>query len=489
MDIPRVGNLRDLSLTKVLMFLSKKRATGTLSVSTESFKKNIYLSDGAAIFASSSLEDDRLGEMLVRAGKITSRAYDRSVQLLKETGKRHGAILVELGYITPKELFRGVKHQIKEIIYSLFELDEGRCEFYEDVLPVDEIITLKISTDNLIYQGVTRMRNIATIERGMPGPDAVFRHNREYVHALKGEEGSIDLSEEDRKIYALIDGQRNVEHIIEESGADTLEVMKTLYVFDILGVIVEEESKKVYETVVEEEATEPAADMELRKKVDEFYERMHEIRPDEILHVDERSDAQEVKRNYYGIVKEYHPDRAFRSADKDFQDRMSAIFEAVTNAYKSLQDDAKREEYFRGLEKRYRGNVEDARYEDQEGENVRSKINLEEQMNRGVIEFKQGNFWGAAEIFRRLTRENPKNPKYWIYLSFSLGMIPNRLKEAEEAVLQAMRIEPMNSEYYAHLGTIYLTAGLKKRAKARFDKALKIDQTNETAQKGLEKVK
>jgi Domain of unknown function (DUF4388)/DnaJ domain len=489
MDIPQVGNLRDHSLAKVLMFLNKKRATGTLSVSTKSFQKNIYLSDGTAIFASSSLEDDRLGEMLVRAGKITSRAYDRSVELLKETGKRQGAILVELGYISPKELFLGVKYQIKEIIYSLFELDEGTYEFYADILPIDEIITLRISIDNLIYQGVKQMRNIAAIEREMPGPDAVFRHNREYVHALKGEEGSVNLSEEDRKIYALIDGQRNLTHIVEESGADTHEVMKTLYVFDILGVIVEEESEKVYETAVEEETTEPVADMELKKKIDAFYERIHDMGPDEILQVNERSDAQEVKRNYYRIVKEYHPDRTFRIAGKDLQDRMSAIFEAVTNAYKLLQDDAKREEYFHGLERRYREKIEDARYEDQGGEKVRPGINLEEQMNRGISEFKQGNFWGAAEIFRRLTRENPKNPAYWINLSFSLGKIPKRLKEAEEAVLEAMRLEPMNSEYYAHLGIIYLTAGLKKRAKVQFDRALKIDPTNETAQKGLEKVK
>jgi curved DNA-binding protein CbpA len=489
MHIPPEGSLGEHSLAKVLIDLNRKRATGTLSVSTPRFKKNVYLRNGDAIFASSSLDDERLGEMLVKAGKITPEQFEKSVERLKATGKRQGAILVELGYITPKDLFWGVKYQIKEIIYSLFELDEGNYEFYEDIMPADEVITLRISMDNLIYQGVKRIGNILTIQRDMPGPKTVFRPNEEYVHTLKGEEGSIDMSVEDKRIYALMNGKRSIEDIIRDSRADALEVMKTLYALRELGAVVEDEDKlEVYGPVAKEEHHEPAGDIdvELKKKVDDLYERIGDMGPDELLQVDERSDVDEIKRNYYRIAEEYHPDRAFGTVDKEFQDKVTAIFEAVNSAYQLLENDARREDYFRDIGRRSGEGAKDGRSGDRDAEKIISGINLEEQLRRGIEEFKKGNFWGAADIFRRLTRDNPRDPKYWSYLSVSLSKIPNRLKEAEEAIIEAARLDPMNSSHYAHLGFIYLRAGLKKRARVQFEKALKLNPHNDMALKGLE---
>ena len=110
MEIPLSGNLRDTSLARILVYLNRNRKTGTLSVNTPVFTKKMFLNTGDVIFASSTYEDDRLGEMLLKANKITVEQYDKSVEILKASKKRQGAILVELGFITPKELFWGVKY-------------------------------------------------------------------------------------------------------------------------------------------------------------------------------------------------------------------------------------------------------------------------------------------------------------------------------------------------------------------------------------------
>ena len=126
MEIAQSGNIRDISLARILVHLNRNRKTGTLSLSTPSYTKKIYLDKGDVVFASSTYEDDRLGEMLLKANKITIEQYDRSVEVLRSTrDKRQGAILVELGYLTPKDLFWGVKFQVKEIIHSMFLMDEG----------------------------------------------------------------------------------------------------------------------------------------------------------------------------------------------------------------------------------------------------------------------------------------------------------------------------------------------------------------------------
>jgi len=473
MDIPLKGSLRDYSLPRLLADLNRQRATGTLSITTPDFTKKIYFRDGNAIFASSTVEDDRLGEMLVKAGKINIEQYDRSVELLKTTGKRQGAILVELGYITPKDLFWGVKYQVKEIIYSLFRLEDGAYEFNQNTVPPDEVITLKIGMGNLIYEGVKRINNLTRIRMEMPGPDTVFKLNEDPTGLFR----DIEMSAEDRKVYSLVDGQRSIRQIIEESRENSFEAMKTLYVLWSTGLIVERPKaeqgvehisiEEILETMSEEER-------EYRKRVEEMYRGLGGMNAAEILQIDRNADPEEIKRNYHRLAREFHPDRAYNSDDKDLKDKLTTIFDAVTKAYNQLKDDEKRQEFFDSLERPFK----------QEEDTHASLIG--EQFMRGVEEFKRGNYWGAADIFRWVAREDPRNPKAWSYLSLSLSKIPNRLKDAEEALLEAIRLEPFNSEHLANLGLIYLKAGLKKRARHQFERALRLDPENAKAKKGLE---
>ncbi len=476
MTLPSKGNLKDYSLPRILIDVNRRRATGTLSVVTRRFTKNIYIKDGNVIFASSSFEDDRLGEMLVKAGKISMEQYDKSVEILKKTRKRQGAILVELGYITPKDLFWGVKYQVKEIIYSLFPIEEAPYQFNENAPVPDEVITLKISMENLIYEGVQRIDNLTRIRKEMPDMKTVFRINEDPSGIFRG----IDLSPQDKRILALVDGKTNVNQLIEKSRTNSFDVMRTLYVLWSTGFIVEKSAQAQYdgeeETISVEEIMETVEEEEeeLRKKVDALYEKLPGLSPAEMLHVSEKTGADEIKRTYYRMAKEFHPDRVFNLKDTVLKERISTVFDALTNAYNAMKDEAKRKEFFDQLGRRPK-----------KEEDTDSML-LEEQFKRGIEEFKKGDFWGASELFRLVTRKNPKNPTAWSYLSLALSKIPNRTKEAEEALLEAVKLEPYSSDHLANLGLLYLKAGLKKRAQHNFEKALKLDPANAKAKKGLE---
>jgi hypothetical protein len=70
--------------------------------------------------------------------------------------KRLGAILVEKGFLPPKELFRGLKIQVKEIIFSLFLWRDGEYQF-EERLPPD-ILQLHIDFEELISEIIERIK-------------------------------------------------------------------------------------------------------------------------------------------------------------------------------------------------------------------------------------------------------------------------------------------------------------------------------------------
>src|SRR4030065_1107540 len=101
---PRGNGLRVFQLHNILTDLHSNNKTGTLTVKTPVFIKKIYLDKGEVIFASSTWKDDRLGEALLKAGRITLEQYEESVKVLKLSGKKLGNIFVELGYLTTQDL-------------------------------------------------------------------------------------------------------------------------------------------------------------------------------------------------------------------------------------------------------------------------------------------------------------------------------------------------------------------------------------------------
>jgi Flp pilus assembly protein TadD len=111
---------------------------------------------------------------------------------------------------------------------------------------------------------------------------------------------------------------------------------------------------------------------------------------------------------------------------------------------------------------------------------------MKEQFERGIEEFKKGDFLSAVERFTWITKGDPRNPRAWSYLSLALSKVPERVKEAEEALLRAIHLDPSNSDHLANLGLLYLKAGLKARAKRQFEKALSLDPENMRAKRGLE---
>lgn len=485
MEILPRGNIRDVSLVKILVQLNRNRRTGTLSLTTPLFTKNIYLSEGDLIFASSTYEDDRLGEMLLKAGKISVEQYDKSVEILKSTtNKRQGAILVELGYLTPKDLFWGVKYQVNEIIHSMFIAEEGDYEFREGELPTQEVITLRMSVGNLIYSGVNKIVNWTRIRKEMPHTDSVLKLSEDPLSLFQ----DIELTQQDKKILSLVDGKRTIKEIIDSSWMGSFEALKILYVLWSIGMVEDQISAEV--SAEEEAKTEDAVTLNdiltplseedeiLLKKVDEIYSHIGSITMTELLEVEGKADSETIKRNYYRLAKEFHPDRYFSSTDPSVKIKLTTIFDALTKAYNVLKDEQKRDEYFASL-----------LAPKQKGDTPDSGSQAADQFREGVADFKKGDFWGAIDKFKWATKMAPKNANYWSYLSLAYSKVPGRVKEAEEALLAAMKLDPYNAELHSNLGLVYMKAGLKKRANAAFQKALKIDPKNEKAKKGLDNTK
>jgi hypothetical protein len=158
MSIPLSGTIRSKPLSNILEDLRRRKATGALTLRSGGVAKCIYVKAGQIIYATSTEQQDRLGEILVKAGKITRENLEQALRISKKSAglKRLGAILVEKGFLLPKELFGGLKIQVKEIIFSLFLWRDGEYQF-EERLPPD-LIQLQIDFEELISEIIERIK-------------------------------------------------------------------------------------------------------------------------------------------------------------------------------------------------------------------------------------------------------------------------------------------------------------------------------------------
>src|SRR5688572_1117592 len=98
------GDLSEIGFPEVLEYLRTSRKTGVLTLRQDRIKKSLDIKNGNVIFAASNLPQERLGDLLLLWGMITKEQYNESVAMLSSK-KRQGRILVEMGAITPKQLW------------------------------------------------------------------------------------------------------------------------------------------------------------------------------------------------------------------------------------------------------------------------------------------------------------------------------------------------------------------------------------------------
>jgi hypothetical protein len=222
------GQLSQLPLPDILEQLRLSKSTGILSLVSGGARKAIYIREGRVVFGSSNLPNDRLGEILIRDGKITVEEYEASIRAISK-GKRQGKVLVEMGALSPKDLWEGVQFQVQEIVYSLFLWDDGQFHFEESTLPEKERITVDLDIQGLILAGLRRVdANGAILGRYPEG-------------ALVLEGGSLPadtaLESYEAHVLALVDGERSVLDISHESEIGDNETLKVLYSLLATGIV------------------------------------------------------------------------------------------------------------------------------------------------------------------------------------------------------------------------------------------------------------
>ena len=219
------GSLKEASLPDVIQLLTLGRRSGCLSIADRQNFGYIYFDEGRLTYASIVNRRDRLGDLLVRSGRLAPEVLQRAVdEQAQSPEQKIGELLVEAGALSRQELEDYMRVQIEEAVYFLFTWDSGTFNFEAGVRPDREDFLVSINPESLLLEGARRVDEWELITRKIPSFDLQFR-----VEPDRMAESDVTLSAAQSQILPLLDGTRDVRQVMEESGLVEFETGKALF--------------------------------------------------------------------------------------------------------------------------------------------------------------------------------------------------------------------------------------------------------------------
>jgi len=221
------AELTTLSLASLLDALHAAERSGLLQYVHRDHSKWIYLNRGEVVFAASNQRVDRLGECLLRAGVLTLEQL-REAERRFTPPDRFGKVLVEHGFLTPRELWNGVKYQVEEIVRSLFAMPAGTIWFWEGELQPDNVVRLSLDTRRLVAEGIQRSEELRKFLSVLDDPCVRLARTAGFDGQLAGME---------RAIVETIEGERPFVGLCETLNLDREAAARSVQLLRLVGAV------------------------------------------------------------------------------------------------------------------------------------------------------------------------------------------------------------------------------------------------------------
>jgi hypothetical protein len=231
-----VGNLRDFGLSEFLYLVDRGAKTGRLTLQKPGDRAELYFNTGKLVYATHFNQDERIGDILVRMGRITRDQCNTALQVqhTRQPDRPLGQIMVEHGMVTQAEILKCVRLQIEEITYGLFGWQEGDFRFEPELAPPRESVAIPLSIENLIMEGTRRIDEWARIRDRIPSLDVIVRFSDKPHEKAKG----VNLTPDEWRVFARINGASSVRQISLQTGLGDFETARIIYGFLSAGLVI-----------------------------------------------------------------------------------------------------------------------------------------------------------------------------------------------------------------------------------------------------------
>jgi CheY-like chemotaxis protein len=261
---PRVALSGDISIIPIgaaLQLLQIEGQTGALHVTDAKTEVTLAIREGLIdlVQARNAGAEFRLGRYFVELGLVSPEDIDRLLRDNTPTprppspdgpptirapapsdakppsGPREepgsarkllGDILVDSGRVTREQLRDALARQSSELVYEILRWPRGRFEFRREPLPaLAESARLALPVASVVMEGFRRVDEWRLVEEGLGNFEAVLQKD-----AVAVEAGGVDrLPRHEQRLLGMVDGEKTVRELIEQSHMSSFDACKILY--------------------------------------------------------------------------------------------------------------------------------------------------------------------------------------------------------------------------------------------------------------------
>jgi hypothetical protein len=190
-------------------------------------------------FPEESVDSSPLGKRLVRGGLLTAEVWKKAFAQQREELVSVESVLAKNQAVRKEDLNAVLRLLISETVYGLFKWTEGNFQFEAREAVSDPQLLEPINTEFLLLDVLRMVDEWPLLADRIPTPQMVLRKVNESgtLELLAGTAWADRRSFQMEVIYELINGQRTIAEIIDQSFVGEFETCKNLITLMDAGLI------------------------------------------------------------------------------------------------------------------------------------------------------------------------------------------------------------------------------------------------------------
>ena len=500
--IKNKGVIDDFPVALLLSIIRYDRLTGILDLNGDGIHRRVYVIDGSPVFMQSNAEGENVGVLLYNRGRINQPDYERCVTYMDSKSITMQRALLELRLATEKELATAYKLLAQQLLPASLGMASGEYRWRETDAFIGRVPEGKFEPANILFSGV----------RDYVSPTQIIRffQGREDVPLVKSSEYAALLPFFRRvfsgnRIGSKVDGKTTYRTLVRNAGESAPVVNLQLFALATSGMILfpEVSEDNFMDVVVNEAASEVAAlrdgglqqepatdDISLsevenqidytdqenaaRSKILAMADKVMNQSFFQILGLGDNQEvtAEDLRDKYYALTKKWHSDAFSGLRLGPEEEVQKEIFHRISEAYDTLSDRSKRQEYAVYLDRKKKGLPTD----------VETVMEAEKTFDEALEALKRKNLDTAKGLLDRAIAMNKGEAIYQVYAGWVLFLVNGKSKEASRQAIpvikQAIELQEKLPKAYEFLGRIHEILGETKTAKSMYKRCLEHEPNN-----------
>lgn len=217
------GHLRDFSATEILQLLGTQKKTGCLMMEWNTERAQLFVIEGRIVSTRNPgmANDDPLLTFLRRVHRLSDEQYRGILTIQRESKRDLEDLLLNGRYLEPDELAAYVERQILDDLMRLVRWENGTYRFDPNTRWPHEPQT-RMSIEGVLIEAARRVDEQKRFV-------SIFKDPYQLLGIRDLPDPNEPLSEEERELFAIIDGHHTVQDVVDAASLSEYEAYEALH--------------------------------------------------------------------------------------------------------------------------------------------------------------------------------------------------------------------------------------------------------------------